>query len=49
MSYFTRVYFLGLDHRRFAEFIVSVNGNKMIGEAKAGRPPASKLIGQRIL
>ncbi|GAB2545419.1 DJ-1/PfpI family protein [Gracilibacillus alcaliphilus] len=29
-------------------FSVSVDGNKMIGEAKAGMLPASKLVGQRI-
>ncbi|SDM43116.1 DJ-1/PfpI family protein [Sediminibacillus halophilus] len=31
------------------KFIVSVDGNNMIGEAKAGMLPASKLIGHRIL
>ena len=31
------------------KFTVSVDGNNMIGEAKAGMLPASKLIGHRIL
>ncbi|BDH63763.1 hypothetical protein MTP04_38930 [Lysinibacillus sp. PLM2] len=31
------------------KFNVSVNGNEMIGEAKAGMLPASKLIGHRII
>jgi len=30
------------------KFIVSIDGNKMIGEAKAGMLPASKLVGHRI-
>lgn len=30
------------------KFIVSVDGNNMIGEAKAGMLPASKLVGRRI-
>ncbi|KGR91888.1 thiamine biosynthesis protein ThiJ [Ureibacillus massiliensis 4400831 = CIP 108448 = CCUG 49529] len=31
------------------KFNVSINGNNMIGEAKAGMLPASKLVGHRIL
>lgn len=30
------------------KFIVSVDGNSMYGEAKAGMLPSSKLIGHRI-
>ena len=35
--------------RLILKFIVSVDGNNMIGEAKAGMLPASKLVGHRIL
>lgn len=35
--------------RLHLKFIVSVDGNNMIGEAKAGMLPSSKLVGHRIL